>query len=134
MKNTHVCVLHFDFVRITHIRVRYRYENRDVLVPMLHRVKVTKCEMYGSATKLITALEWGNAVHFNWLWPELFRLLLGTPGLLMIFFLLEISSGVVWKSRDLQLHATRFLLSPRLCLFIVLKRNLFVYRHDSLTS
>ena len=48
--------------------------------------------------------------------------------------LLQISSGVVWQTRDLHLsHNTLYLLSPRLCFFIVLKRDLFVYRDDSLT-
>ena len=36
-------------------------------------------------------------------------------------------------SRDLNLsHNTLYLLIPRLCCFIVLKRDLFVYRDDSL--
>ena len=48
--------------------------------------------------------------------------------------LLQISSGVVWQSRDLQLSRnTLYLLRPRLCFFIVLKCDLFVYRDDSLT-
>ena len=43
--------------------------------------------------------------------------------------LLPIISSVVWRSRDLQLsRITLYLLSPRLCFFIVLKRDLFVYR------
>ena len=49
--------------------------------------------------------------------------------------MLQISSGVVWQTRDLHLsHNTLYLLSPRLCFFIVLKRDLFVYCDDSLTS
>ena len=41
--------------------------------------------------------------------------------------LLQISSGVVWQTRDLHLSRnTLYLLSPRLCFFIVLKRDLFV--------
>ena len=49
--------------------------------------------------------------------------------------LLQISSGVVWQNRDLHLSRnTLYLLSPRLCFFIVLKRVLIVYRDDSLTS
>ena len=49
--------------------------------------------------------------------------------------LLQISSVVVWVTRDLHLsHNTLYLLSPRLCFFIVFKRDLFVYRDDSLTS
>ena len=49
--------------------------------------------------------------------------------------LLQISSCVVWQTRDLHLSRnTLYLLSPRLCFFIVLKRDLFVYRDDSLMS
>ena len=49
--------------------------------------------------------------------------------------LLQISSGVVWQTRDLHMSPnTLYLLSPRLCFFIVLKRDLFVYRDDSFTS
>ena len=49
--------------------------------------------------------------------------------------LLQIASGVVWQTRDFHLSRnTLYLLSPRLCFFIVLKRDLFVYRDDSLTS
>ena len=49
--------------------------------------------------------------------------------------LLQISSGVVWQSRDLQLSCnTLYLLSPRLCFFIVLTHDLFVYPDDLLTS
>ena len=49
--------------------------------------------------------------------------------------LLQISSCVVWQTRDLHLSRNMLkLLSPRLCFFIVLKRALFVYRDDSLTS
>ena len=46
--------------------------------------------------------------------------------------LLQISSGVVWQTRDLHLSRnTLYLLSPCLCFFIVLKRDLFVYRDDA---
>ena len=39
--------------------------------------------------------------------------------------LLQISSCVVWQTRDLHLsRTTLYLLSPRLCFFIVLKRDL----------
>ena len=39
------------------------------------------------------------------------------------------------KTRDLHLSRnTLYLLSPRHCFFIVLKRDLFVYRNDSLAS
>ena len=49
--------------------------------------------------------------------------------------LLQISSGVVWQNRDLHLSRnTLYLLSHHLCIFIELKRDLFVYRDDSLTS
>ena len=49
--------------------------------------------------------------------------------------LFQISSGAVWQSRDLQLSRnTLYLLSPRVCFFIVLKCDLFVYHDDSLTS
>ena len=49
--------------------------------------------------------------------------------------LLKIFSGVVWQTRDLHLsHNTLYLLSPRLCFFIELKRDVFVYRDDSLMS
>ena len=65
-------------------------------------------------------------------------MLLGPPGLMLStddLLLLQISSGVVWQSRDLQMsRITLYLLSPRLCFFIGLKRDLFVYRDDSLTS
>ena len=52
-----------------------------------------------------------------------------------VLLLLQISSGVVWQTRDHHLsHNTLDLLSPRLCFFFVLKRDLFVYRGDSSTS
>ena len=45
----------------------------------------------------------------------------------MIFF-----SGVVWLTRDLPLSCnTLYLLSPRLCVFKVQRRDLCVYRDDS---
>ena len=47
----------------------------------------------------------------------------------------KISSSVVWQTRNLNLSRnTLYLLSSRLCFFIVLKRDLFVYRHDSVPS
>ena len=50
------------------------------------------------------------------------------------FLLLQISSGD-WQSRVLQLSRNSlFLLSPRLCFFIVLNRDLFFSRDDSITS
>ena len=49
--------------------------------------------------------------------------------------LLQISSGAVLQTKDYNLsHNTLYLLSPRLCFFIVLKRDLFVYHDDSMTS
>ena len=58
-----------------------------------------------------------KAIHFSWLGPELFRLRGLTDGLL----LLQIYGVVVLQSRDLQLSRNTFyLLSPRLCYFIVL--------------
>ena len=48
---------------------------------------------------------------------------------------LQIFSGVVWLTRDLHLPiSTLYLLSPRLCFFIVVHHDLIVYRDDSLTS
>ena len=55
--------------------------------------------------------------------------------LIMFLLLLQISSGVIWQTRDVQLSRnTLYLLSPRLCFIIVLKRDLFVFRDDSLKS
>ena len=51
------------------------------------------------------------------------------------FLLLQISIGIIWQSRDLQLSRnTLILLRHRLCFFIVLNRDLFFNRDDSLTS
>ena len=48
--------------------------------------------------------------------------------------LLQIFSGVVWQTGDLHMsHNSLYLLSSRLCFFIVLKRDSFDYRDDSLT-
>ena len=45
--------------------------------------------------------------------------------------LLQISSYVVWQTRDLHLSRNRlYLLSPRLCFFIFFKRDLSVHRDD----
>ena len=75
------------------------------------------------------------AIHFSWLGPELFRLLLVHRGSTDDLHLLQISSCVVWQTRDLHLSRnTLYLVSSRLCFFIVLKRDLIVYRDDSLTS
>ena len=76
-----------------------------------------------------------KAIRFSWLGTELSRLLLGPPGSTDDLLMLQISSGVVLQSGDLQLSCnTLHLLSPCLCFFIVLKRDLFVYHDDSLTS
>ena len=49
--------------------------------------------------------------------------------------LLQIVSCLVWQTRDLHLSRNMlYLLSPRPCFFTVLKRDLFVYRDNSLTS
>ena len=48
---------------------------------------------------------------------------------------LRISSDVVWKTRDIDLSFnTLYLLRISLCFFIVLKRDVFVCRDDSVTS
>ena len=58
-------------------------------------------------------------------------MLLGQPGLI----LLQISSGGVWQSRDLQLsRSTLYLLSPRLCFFKLVNHDLLVNPDDLLTS
>ena len=36
VKNTHECYMNFENVRISHTFVRYWYEIRDILVPILH--------------------------------------------------------------------------------------------------
>ena len=75
-----------------------------------------------------------KAIHFSWLGPELFRLLLVHWGSSDDLLLLQISSYVVWQTMDLHLSCnTLYLLSPCLCFFIVLKRELSVYREDSFT-
>ena len=74
-------------------------------------------------------------IHLSWLEPELFRLFLIYQGLTGGLPLGQISSGVVWQSRDLHLSRnTLYLSGPRLCFFIVFKRDLFVYRDYSLIS
>ena len=68
---------------------------------------------------------------FKLVWTRTFVCCLVQRGSLNDLLLLLISSGVVWQTRDLHLsHNTLNLLSPRLCVFIVLKRDLFVYRDD----
>ena len=37
VKNTHECYMFFENVRNPHTLVRYWYEIRDILVPILHR-------------------------------------------------------------------------------------------------
>ena len=73
-----------------------------------------------------------KAIHFSWLGPDLSSVAWSTGAQLI---LLQISSGVVWQTRALHLsHSALSLLGPRLCFFIVSKRDLFVYRDESLTS
>ena len=76
-----------------------------------------------------------KAIHFSWFGRGSFVCSLVHWGSTDDLLLLQISSGVVWYSMDLQLsHNKLYQLSPRLCFFIVLKRDLFVYHDDSLTS
>ena len=55
-----------------------------------------------------------------------------TGAKLMIFFCIRFPAVVLfWQSRDLQLSRnTLYLLRSRLCFFIILKRDLFVYCDD----
>ena len=59
VRNMHDCYMKFDYVRISLTHEKYWYNIRDVLVPILHArceelvpilhgVKITKCEIYGS--------------------------------------------------------------------------------------
>ena len=67
------------------------------------------------------------AIHFSWLGPELFRLLLVHRGSTDDLLLHQIFSCVVRQTRDLHLSRnTLYQLSSRLCFFLVLKRGLFV--------
>ena len=76
-----------------------------------------------------------ETIYFTWLVPELFVCRLVHRGSTDDLLLLQISSGVVLQTRDLHLsYNMLYLLSPRLCFFIVLRCNLIVYRDDSLTS
>ena len=80
----------------------------------------------GPDLKLFIIVGWGRSSFVCCLvhWGSTYDLLL-----------LQVSSGVDWQSRDLQLSCnTLYLLSPRLCFFMVLNRDLFVYRDGSLTS
>ena len=54
----HECYMKFDNVRISLTSERYWYEIRDVLVPILHGVKFTKCKIYDSTS--------GSTMPFNW--------------------------------------------------------------------
>ena len=48
---------------------------------------------------------------------------------------LQISTGVLWQSKDIQLSRnTLYLLSPRHCFFIVVNIDLYVNRDNSLTN
>ena len=52
-----------------------------------------------------------------------------------VYYFLFVGVFLTRPTRDLHLsHNTLYLLSPRLCFFIVLKRDLFFYHDDSLTS
>ena len=76
-----------------------------------------------------------KAFHFSWLGPEFFVCCLVHRGSTDNLLLLQIASVVVRQTRDLHLSCnTLYLLSPRLCFFIVLRRDLCVYRDDLLTS
>ena len=76
-----------------------------------------------------------KAIHFSQLGPELFVCCLVNRGSTDDLLLLQISSGVVWQTRDLHLSRnTLYLLSTRLRYFIVLRRDLCVYSDDSLAS
>ena len=76
-----------------------------------------------------------KAIHFSWLGPELYVCCLVQRGSTDDLLLLQISSGVVLQTRDLHMSCnTLYLLSPRLCFSIVLRRDLCIYRDDSLTS
>ena len=51
VKNTHECYMNFENVRISHTFVRYWYEIRDILVPILHArwrigTNYSRCEIY----------------------------------------------------------------------------------------
>ena len=48
VKNTHECYMFFENVRNPHTFVRYWYEIRDILVPILHRActNSSRCEIY----------------------------------------------------------------------------------------
>ena len=56
-----------------------------------------------------------KAIQFSWSGPELSSVAWSTGAQLMIFLL------YIWQTRDLHLsHSTLYLLSPRLCFFIVI--------------
>ena len=56
--------MNFENVRISLTRVRYWYEIRDILVPILHGVKLTNCEIYGSI-ELHVLLSFSNKRLFS---------------------------------------------------------------------
>ena len=83
---------------------------------------------------LVVRVSDSKAMHFSWDWSS-FVCCLVHRGSTDDLLLLQISSGVVWQSSDLQLSCNMlYLLSPRLYFFVVLNGDLFVYRGDLLTS
>ena len=76
-----------------------------------------------------------KAIHFSRLGPELSSVSRSTGAQLMFFFCFRFPGVVVWRSLDFwPSRNTLYLLSPRLCFFIVSNLDLFVNRDDSLTS
>ena len=77
-----------------------------------------------------------KAIHFSCLRLELFSSVAWSNGAqLMNLFCFRFLAVLFGRTRDLHLLCnTLHLLSPRICPFIVLKRDVFVYRNDSLTS
>ena len=70
-----------------------------------------------------------KAIHFCWLGPELSSVAWSTGALLMIFVCFRFPVVLFGRLS----HNTMYLLSHRLCFFILLKRDLIAYRDDSLT-
>ena len=78
---------------------------------------------------------WPKAIHFSWLGSELSSVAWSTGAQLIDLLLLQISSGVVWQTRELHLSCNSlYLLSPSLYFFIVINLYLFVNHEDLLTS
>ena len=76
-----------------------------------------------------------KAIYFSWLDRSSFVCCVVLRGSTDYLLLLQISGDVVWLTRDLHLSRNALcLLSHRLCFFIELKRDLFVYHDDSLPS